>query len=320
MSNFPLFPEQASSIALSVDMLYLFEVAVSVFFSALIFGLVVYFAYHYHEGAVVDRSRPIAQGLLMESIWMGIPFVFGMIMFTWGAALFYRDYEAPPDALEIDVVGKQWMWYIQHQQGRAEINELHVPLGKPVKLKMISQDVIHSFYLPSFRVKQDVLPGRYTSLWFEATKIGRYHLFCAEYCGTNHSVMGGSVEVMEPADYERWLAEGGTGPSMAQEGEKLFVEHHCAGCHRGSQAVKAPRLEGVFGKSVPVVAEGKDVKDVKFITADVMYIRDSILRPKSQVVAGFEPLMPSFDGQISEPDLLRIIAYIKSIADEEVPQ
>ncbi len=316
MWNFPLFPDQASSVAMSVDLLYLFEVSISLFFSVLIFALVLYFSYRYRQGAVVDRSRPIAQGLLLESVWMGVPFVIGMVMFVWGAALFYRDFEAPADALEVSVVGKQWMWYIQHSQGRAEINELHVPLGQPIKLTMTSQDVIHSFYVPAFRVKQDVLPGRYTSLWFQPTKIGKYHLFCAEYCGTNHSVMGGSVEVMEPAEYERWLAEGGTGPSMAQEGERLFVEHHCAGCHRGSQTVHAPRLEGVFGKTVPI----QEGKDVHFVTADVAYIRDSILRPKSQVVAGYEPLMPSFEGQISEPDLLRIIAYIKSIAGKEVPQ
>ena len=316
MWNFPLLPEQASTVAPHVDLLYFFQVGVSLFFSVLIFATILYFTYHYREGSNIDRSRPIAQSLLLETTWMGIPFVFGMIMFFWGAALFYVDYEAPPGAVDVSVVAKQWMWYIQHSQGRAEINELHVPLGQPLKLTMTSQDVIHSFYIPAFRVKQDVLPGRYTSLWFEPTKVGRYHLFCAEYCGTNHSAMGGWVNVMEPADYERWLAEGGTGPSMAQEGEKLFVQHHCAGCHRGSQTVHAPRLEGVFGKSVPI----QEGKDVHFVTADVTYIRDSILRPKSQVVAGFEPLLPSFEGQISEPDLLRIIAYIKSIAGEETPQ
>lgn len=316
MWNFPLFPDQASTFAWDVDLLYLFEVALSLFISLLIFALIFLFAYRYRQGLIADRSRPIAQSLLLESVWMGVPFVIGMVMFVWGAALFYRDYEAPADAVDVSVVAKQWMWYIQHSQGRAEINELHVPLGQAVKLTMTSQDVIHSFFIPAFRVKQDVLPGRYTSLWFEPTKVGRYHLFCAEYCGTNHSVMGGTVEVMEPADYERWLAEGGTGPSMAQEGERLFVEHHCAGCHRGSQTVHAPRLEGVFGKSVPIL-EGKEVH---FVTADVTYIRDSVLRPKSQVVAGYEPLMPSFEGQISEPDLLRIIAYIKSLANKEVPQ
>jgi cytochrome c oxidase subunit 2 len=238
------------------------------------------------------------------------------VMFGRGATLLYRIYDPPGDALEVAVVGKQWMWYLQHAEGRSEINELHVPLGRPIKLTMTSQDVIHSFYVPAFRVKQDVLPGRYTSLWFEPSQVGRYHLYCAEYCGTNHSTMGGWVSVMEPVDYERWLTEAGVGPSMAVEGERLFVQHHCAGCHRGSQTVRAPKLEGVFGKPVPI----QNGKNVGFVTADTAYIRDSILRPKSQVVAGYEPLMPSYEGQISEPDLLKIIAYIKSIGAEGAGQ
>jgi cytochrome c oxidase subunit 2 len=216
----------------------------------------------------------------------------------------------------VDVVGKQWMWYLQHPQGRSETNELHVPLGRPIKLNMTSQDVIHSFFIPAFRIKQDVLPGRYTSLWFEPTQVGVYDLFCTEYCGTNHSNMIGKVYVMEPADYEAWLSEKGVGPSQAEEGERLFVQHHCAGCHRGSQTVHAPPLEGVYGKPVPI----QDGKDVRFVTADDRYIRDSILLPKEEVVAGYEPIMPSFKDRISEPDLLKIIAYIKSIANRENSQ
>jgi cytochrome c oxidase subunit 2 len=177
---------------------------------------------------------------------------------------------------------------------------------------MTSQDVIHSFFVPAFRVKQDVLPGRYTSLWFEPARAGRYHLYCAEYCGTNHSAMGGWVHVMEPADFQRWLAQGGAGASMAEQGERLFVQHHCAGCHRGSQTVRAPKLEGVFGQPVPI----QEGSEVHFVTADHTYIRDSILQPKKQIVAGYEPVMPSFEGQISEGDLLKIIAYIKSIGAE----
>lgn len=312
MWNFPLFPDQASTMARHVDALYFFELGVAGFFTALICVLILTFAARYRQKAVVDRSNPPTGSKLMEVIWIGVPLALGMIMFVWGANVYFRIFDPPGDAIEVAVVGKQWMWYLQHAEGRSEINELHIPLGRPVRLTMTSQDVIHSFYVPAFRVKQDVLPGRYTSLWFEPTRVGRYHLYCAEYCGTNHSTMGGWVTVMEPVDYQRWLTEGGVGPSMAEEGARLFVQHHCAGCHRGSQTVKAPQLEGVFGKPVPI----QNGKEVSFVTADTAYIRDSILMPKAQVVAGYEPLMPSYKDQISEPDLLKIIAYIKSIGAE----
>ena len=316
MWNFPLFPDQASSMAPQVDALYFFELGVAAFFTALICIFIVTFAARYRQKSNVDRSNPPTASRLMEVLWIAIPLALGMVMFVWGANLFFRIYDPPGNALEVAVVGKQWMWYVQHAEGRSEINELHVPLGGPVRLRMTSQDVIHSFYVPAFRVKQDVLPGRYTSLWFEPTQVGRYHLYCAEYCGTNHSTMGGWVTVMEPVDYQRWLTEGGVGPSMAEEGQRLFVQHHCAGCHRGSQTVKAPQLEGVFGKPVPI----QDGKEVRFVTADPAYIRDSILMPKAHIVAGYEPLMPSFKDQISEPDLLKIIAYIKSIGAEGAGQ
>jgi cytochrome c oxidase subunit II len=313
MWNFPLFPDQASTHAWNVDALSFFEFAVSAFFTALIFVLIVSFAVRYRRGSKVDRSHPPHGSKILEIIWIGVPLVIGMMMFGWGAILFYREYDPPADAMEVYVVGKQWMWKTQHSEGRAEINELHVPLGRPVKLTMTSEDVIHSFYIPAFRVKQDVLPGRNTSMWFEPTQVGRYHLFCAEYCGTNHSVMGGWVYVMEPVEFQQWLSQGGAGPSMADQGEKLFVQYHCAGCHRGSQVVNAPRLEGVFGRPVPI----QEGKEVRFTQADDRYIRDSILRPKKEVVAGYEPVMPSFENQISEQDLFKIIAYIKSIGAKE---
>jgi cytochrome c oxidase subunit II len=316
MWDFPLFPEQASSNAQKVDALMLFELGVLVFFTALICVLILFFCARYRRGTRVDRSHPPTHGGLMEAVWIIIPFIISAVMFVWATQLFYDLYQPPPDAAEISVVGKQWMWYLQHPQGRAETNELHVPLGQPVKLNMTSQDVIHSFFIPAMRIKQDVLPGRYTSLWFQPTKVGKYDLFCAEYCGTNHSIMTGYVHVMEPADYEKWLAAEGVGPSRSEEGERLFVQHHCAGCHRGSQTVHAPRLEGVYGKPVPIQTDA----GVSFVTADDRYIRDSILMPKSQVVAGYEPLMPSYQDQISESDLLKIIAYIKSIANRETSQ
>jgi cytochrome c oxidase subunit II len=313
MWNFPVIPDQASAAARQVDAVFLFDLAVAGFFTVLIFVLVVGFAVYYRQGSRADRSHPPAASRVMEVIWVGVPLVLGLVMFAWGAILFFRLYEPPGDALDVSVVAKQWMWYVQHAEGRSEINELHVPLGRAVKLTMTSQDVIHSFYVPAFRVKQDVLPGRYTSLWFQPAQVGRYHLYCAEYCGTYHSQMGGWVEVQEAADYQRWLSQGGVGPSMAEEGERLFVQHHCAGCHQGSQTVRAPRLEGVFGRPVPI----QQGNDVRFVMADATYVRDSILRPKAQVVAGYEPVMPSYEGQISEPDLLKIMAYIKSLAREE---
>src|SRR6516165_9057261 len=295
MGNIPFLPESASTTAKHVDALYLFELGVAGFFSLLICILIVTFAVRYRQGSSANRIGPPLKGTWTEAIWIGVPLLLALLMFVWGAVLYFHVFQPPADALEVSVVAKQWMWHLQHPEGRAEINELHIPLGRPVKLTMTSQDVIHSFFVPAFRVKQDVLPGRYTSLWFEPTRVGRYHLYCAEYCGRNHSEMGGWVTVMEPADFQSWLSQGGVGPSMAEEGERLFVQYHCAGCHRGSQTVSAPRLEGVYGRPVPI----QEGKEVRFVKADTTYVRDSILRPKSQVVAGYEPVMPSFEGQIS---------------------
>jgi cytochrome c oxidase subunit II len=313
MWNFPLIPEQASSNAHRVDALCLFELGIVFFFTALICILILTFAIRYRRGARVDRSRPPLASRKMEVAWVIVPLIISLVMYVWSTNVYFDLYEPPGDAFEISVVAKQWMWYLQHPEGRSEINELHIPVGQAVKLTMTSQDVIHSFFVPAFRVKQDVLPNRYTSLWFRPTKVGRHHLFCAEYCGTNHSQMVGWVYVMEPADYERWLMNGGPGPSRAEEGERLFVRHYCAGCHRGSQIVRAPHLEGVYGHPVPI----QKGQDVEFVTADDRYIRDSILMPKSEVVAGYEPVMPSYKERISEPDLLKILAYIKSLANKE---
>jgi cytochrome c oxidase subunit II len=314
MWNFPLFPDQAAETAWEVDSVAFYEFAVAAFFTALIFLFIVTLATRYRRGAKVSRTDPPLHSRVMEVLWIGVPFLLETVMFIWAAFLFHRMYKPPGDAMEVYVVGKQWMWKTQHYEGRSEINELHVPLGQAVKLTMTSEDVIHSFYIPAFRIKQDVLPGRYTTMWFRPTKVGRYHLFCAEYCGTNHSGMVGSVEVMEPSEFQQWLTRAGTGPSMAEQGERLFVQYHCAGCHRGSQVVNAPRLEGVYGRPVPI----QRGNDVTFTLADERYIRDSILEPRKEVVAGYQPLMPSFREQITEPDLLKILAYIKSIGVKEV--
>lgn len=324
MWDFPLFPERASTIAGRVDNVFFVLVAISVFFTFAIGFTIIFFAIRYRKGSSADRSHAFSSNLKLEIAWMGIPFVIVLGIFAIGTQVFVEMFIPPKDATPIYVVGKQWMWKIQHPQGRSEINEIHLPLGKPVKLIMTSQDVIHSFYIPAFRMKQDVVPGRLTSEWFEPNKVGRYHLFCAEYCGTEHSRMGGWAVVMEPADYEKWLkgAPDGSGggssdaaPSMASTGAKLFEKYHCTGCHGMNSQFKAPKLDGVFGNKVPIMAANG--KDVEFVDADYRYIRDSILLPKSQVVAGFDPVMPSYKDVLKEEELLQIMEYIQSIGRKE---
>jgi cytochrome c oxidase subunit II len=232
-----------------------------------------------------------------------------MIMFIWGTSLYVTAYRPPAGALEVFVVGKQWMWKLQHPEGQREIDELHIPMGRPIRLTMTSEDVIHSFFIPAFRIKKDVLPGRYTTIWFEATKPGEYHLFCTQYCGTNHAAMIGRVVVMKPVDYERWLG-GAAGESMVSAGERLFQAEGCIGCHRLDGTGPAPSLVGVFGK--PVQLQGGET-----VTADADYIRESILSPMAKIVAGYQPIMPTFQGRLSEEQLLRLIAYIKSLGKQE---
>ena len=308
--GFPLFPEQASTIAEGVDQLYAFLVGVSVFFSVLIFVLIFYFAIRYRRRSELDLPRPIHGSTALEIFWSAVPFVIVMVMFGWGASLYFKNSRPPEGAMDMHVVGKQWMWKIQHPEGRREINELHVPLGRPVRLIMTSEDVIHSFYVPAFRIKMDVLPGRYTTAWFEATKTGEFHLFCAEYCGNEHSRMGGAIHVMEPHAYDLWLSGVEAGESMAEIGERLFHDLRCDSCHRPDSGGRGPSLDNVFGRSV-ALSGGETV------TADEAYLRESILRPKAKRVAGFQPVMPTFQGQVSEEQVMEIIAYIKSLAGKD---
>ncbi len=307
-SDLPLFPEQASTVAKQVDALYFFLVIVSVFFSTLIFLLVFYFAIKYRRRSEAEMPAPIHGSLRLELLWTLIPLGLAMTMFTWGAKLYFAVSRPPADALEINVVSKQWMWKFQHPTGQREINELHVPWGQPVKLMMASEDVIHSLYVPAFRVKKDVLPGRYSTLWFEATRTGKYHLFCAEYCGTEHSLMGGYVIVMEPVEYQNWLSGGATGESLAAAGEKRFQQLGCNTCHRAEPEARGPALVGLFGKAV-------QLQDGGTTTADEAYIRESILNPKARMVSGYQPLMPTYQGLISEEGVLQLIAYIKSLGE-----
>lgn len=308
---FRLLPEQASTHAAQLDMLFFFLLGVASFFTVMVASLVVYFSIKYRRGAKVDRVMPDHHAWAVELVWMAGPFLLAMTIFFWGAKLFF-DVKTPPDgALEVEVVGKQWMWKFQHPGGQREINELHVPLGQPVKLKMISEDVIHSMFLPAFRVKQDVVPGAYFSTWFEATKVGKFHLFCAEYCGTNHSFMKGHVVVMKPSDYQVWLAGGKPGESPVEAGRRLFEEMRCSTCHQAGVATsRCPPLEGLYGNPVKL-------ENGQTVVADEDYLRESIVQPASKVVAGFRPIMPSFAGQLGEEGLMNVIAYLKSLAKQE---
>jgi cytochrome c oxidase subunit 2 len=307
-STFPLFPDSASALSGNVDALYVIWAAVSVFFTILIAGLIIFFMARYrrrHPEQVGEEERA---ALWLEILWSAVPLVIMLAMFAWGTRVFFQLYRPPADAVEYTAIGKQWMWKVQHPDGTREINAMHVPVGQSIKVKLASEDVIHSFYIPAFRIKQDAVPGRYTSLWFQATKPGTYHLFCAEYCGTEHSRMIGSVIVMEPRDYETWLAGGTAGKSMVASGADLFTSLACVTCHRAQPGItqRGPKLEGVYGGPVKL-ADGRTV------TADDNYIRESILNPLAKVVAGYDPVMPTFQGQVTEEQLTQLIAYVRSL-------
>jgi cytochrome c oxidase subunit 2 len=297
----PLFPERASSMASRVDALYIFLVALTAFFSVGIFLAIFYFAIKYRR-AKHPNAEQIGGSLAVELTWTIIPLGIAMVIFVWSTSLYYSYARPPRDALQIYGIAKQWMWKFQHADGQTEINQLHVPLGRDVKVTLISQDVIHSFFVPAFRTKMDVLPGRYRTVWFRPTRAGTYHLFCAEYCGTQHSGMRGQVVVMEPAEYEAWLSRGGD--YIASAGERLFRHFQCIGCHRADSGARGPNLAGLFGKTVHLA-------DGKTLLADETYIRESILLPKSKLVAGFQPIMPVYQGQINEEELLRLVTYVK---------
>jgi cytochrome c oxidase subunit II len=307
-TNFPFFPEQASAQAAQVDGLYFFLLAITAFFSLLIAGLVVAFAIKFRRRDEDEVGAAIHGSLALELLWTIIPFAITLVMFAWGAKVFFDIYRPPAGAMEVYVVGKQWMWKAQHMDGLREINELHVPIGRPVKLIMASEDVIHSFYIPAFRVKADVIPGRYNHLWFTATKPGRYHLFCAEYCGTNHSGMGGWIYAMDPGEFQAWLGGGRSSDTPAAAGEKLFTDLACISCHRDDAQAPAPQLKGLFGHQVELQGGGTAI-------ADEAYVRESIVNPQAKIVNGFPPIMPTFQGLVTEEQLLQLIAYVRSLGE-----
>jgi cytochrome c oxidase subunit 2 len=305
-SSFPLFPQAASSIASEVDLLYFFILAVCSFFAVLVSVLVVVFAIKFRRRHVDEVGHDIHGSITLELIWTVIPFVLAMVMFFWGADLYFRIARPPADAMDVFVVGKQWMWKVQHPDGVREINELHVPLGRPVRITLGSEDVLHDYFIPAFRVKMDAVPGKLTTMWFTATKTGTFDIFCAEYCGTQHSGMIGQVIVMEPQDYEAWLAGGRSTGTPVENGERLFTSLACITCHKEDSSGRGPILNGVFGSTVQLV-------DGRQVVADENYLRESIMNPQSKIVVGYQPIMPTFQGTVSEENLLQLIAYIKTL-------
>lgn len=304
----PLFPDQASTFAWQVDYLYFYLIAISVVFTIPIVAAIFFFVIKYREREKFATPDELHGSIVLETVWSIIPFIISMTIFLGGAIVYFNQYRMPDDAMQVYVVGKQWMWKIQHETGQREINELHVPVGTKVKLTMTTEDVLHDFSIPAFRTKADVVPGRYTYLWFEATKPGKYHLYCAEYCGLNHSGMGGYVYVMEKPDFEAWLQGSVAGQTPVEQGKDLFENKlGCASCHAGGPQQRGAKLEGIFGKEVKLVGG-------QTVIANDEYIRNSIVNPSSQIVEGYQPIMPTFKGQVTEEQLVALVAYIKSLS------
>ncbi len=299
------FPEQASAIAARVDGLAFFMLAGSAVIIVLVVAAIAYSAIRYRRRS--DSEFPEPENSRWPALFAlsVIPFGFAMIAFRWGAGI-YRDESRPPgDAIQIYAVAKQWMWKLQHMEGQREINELHVPVGRAVKITMTSEDVIHSFFTPAFRTRQDIVPGRYSTTWFTATKPGKYRLVCSEYCGMNHSEMTGWIYAMEPKDYKLWLAGGPKG-TLIEEGKKLFEDLACIKCHKEDGSGRCPALRGLFGQTI-LLTGGATVE------ADEAYIRESIVDPAAKVVDGYQPFMPVFKDKVTEDQLVALIAYIKSL-------
>jgi len=312
IAEIALYPSQASSTAAEVDWVFLYLVSICGAVGLMVATLLIGFCIRYRRRPGESGAPPETKSSdALEWFWTLTPLLFFASMFIWGARVYFAAFRAPDDAPVVYVVGKQWMWKFQHPEGQREIDALHVPVGQPVKLIMTSEDVIHSFFVPNFRVHMDVLPKRYTSVWFKPTRAGSYHLFCSQYCGTNHAAMTGEVIAMPPHDYQNWLrlhAEG----SLALQGRKVFLKYRCDSCHSADAAARAPVLEDLFGRAVTL-------NDGRVATADENYLRESILNPSAKIVAGWENLMPTFQGQVSEEEIIELIAYIKSLKRGETP-
>lgn len=304
-----LMPEQASSYAAELDLLFFLLVGLTVVFTVLVGALVIFLAVKYRRGSPADRSRAVDHHTGLELAWSIPPLILGLAVFFWNASLFGRMRTIPDNALEIFVIGKQWMWHLQHPNGVRENNELHVPLGRPIKLTMISQDVIHNFRIPAFRTQRDVIPGTYTQQWFEPTRLGRYRFYCSQFCGTEHSKMTGWVTVMEPEEYERWLANGGNVKrpvqTMAQAGGELYEKLQCGNCHEANSTVRGPSLLAIYGKQ-------RALTNGQTVTADHTYLRESLVDPYAKIVKGYEQTMPAYK-DLSEENILQLVEYMKTL-------
>ena len=310
MNSLPFFPTRASTIGGPIDHLYFAWLILAGIVSIAVALTMIGFAIRYRRGSPASRviAGPAEHARSMHHIeitWTIVPLVLFLGMFAWSAEVYYRSIRVPGNALPVYVVAKQWMWHAEHPAGEREINELHVPVDRPVELVMTSQDVIHSLSIPEFRIKQDVLPGRYTTLSFTADRPGEYRLYCTQFCGTSHSHMVGRVVVMEPVAYGEWLSAHANVPTMAARGERRYQELGCDSCHGAQAVVHAPKLEGLFGRPIPL-------SDGRTVLADERFIRDAVLLPNENVPAGYEANMPSYRGRISEEELLDIIEYVKS--------
>jgi cytochrome c oxidase subunit 2 len=301
------WPDSASSVSGEVNLFFICMIVLCGAVAIAIAIFLIYSAVRYHRRRENEMGDQTRNNIPAEVMWIATPFLLFMGMFMWGAKMYF-DIERPPDnAIPMYVVAKQWMWKLQHPEGQREINELHIPVGRPVKLTMTSQDVIHSFFVPAFRTKQDVLPGRYTTTWFEATKPGKYHLFCAEYCGTKHSGMIGYIYAMSPADYQTWLTQGAPEGSLSSQGEKYFHQYGCANCHHFDNQGRCPDLRNLYMRPV-------QISTGDYVTADDSYLRESIYDPNAKVVYGFHAnIMPNFSGVIPEDQVLALISYIKAL-------
>jgi cytochrome c oxidase subunit 2 len=308
--GFRLLPVDAAESASRLDHLTLALLVLTGAVALGVFVLLTWFSIKYRASSNADRSHVPSTGRAIEIAWTLIPLLLFLGIYAWGAIDYMKLYQPPRDATPVFIVAKQWMWKAQHPNGRREVGELHLPLGRPVRMVMTSEDVIHSFFVPDFRIKQDVVPGRYTSISFTPSRAGEYRLFCAEYCGTDHAVMGGRIVVMRQAEYARWLSEGPRQPGMAARGFELYRQYGCSGCHDPGSSVHAPDLRGLLGRRV-------HLQDGRILTADEAYVRDSILLPAKDVVAGYAPIMPSFAGQIGEEDILAITEYIRESTHDE---
>lgn len=326
LAEIALFPKTASTIAGEVDALYFFIIGVTVAISTVTALVLVYFTIRYHRKRPDEVPKPIHGSLALELTWTLIPLVIVLIMFGWSVKLYFKMLVAPEDAVEIYVTGRQWMWKVQHPTGQREIlgylpstsdetpdpgSEMHVPVGVPVKLILTSEDVIHSFHIPDFRIKQDAVPGRVTTMWFQATKPGRYRMFCAEYCGTNHSKMGGWIVAQEPSDFQQWLSSKAD-LSLALKGRQQFLKQQCISCHTGDADSRAPLLEGIYNAR-------RQMADGSTVIADESYLRESILNPRAKIAAGYQPIMPPYQGQLTEDELLELIAYLKALKRGDLP-